>query len=93
MRHTTFHGHIHFASRPAIPQAGPPFRLGKCSRGRPVVVDRCGEEVGLLGDAWRILAELATHEKWAETQIAYVSRTDMPSAWLGGAGAKRVKER
>ena len=24
---------------------GPPFRLGRCSRGRPVVIDRGGEEV------------------------------------------------
>lgn len=58
---------------------GPPFRLGKCSRGRPVVVDRSGEEVRLIGDAWRILHELATDERWKETEIAYVSRTDMPS--------------
>ncbi|EFN52625.1 hypothetical protein CHLNCDRAFT_138712 [Chlorella variabilis] len=57
---------------------GPPFRLGKCKRGRPVVIDRDGEEVGLLGDAWCILTELATDDKWAGVQIAYVSRTDEP---------------
>jgi magnesium-dependent phosphatase 1 len=58
--------------------SGPPFRLGS-RRGRPVVVDAAGEEVGLIGDAWRILAELATDPKWESVQIAYVSRTDEPS--------------
>lgn len=58
--------------------SGPPFKLGKCRRGRPVVIDRAGEEVGLLGDAWRILEELTTDAKWEGTEIAYVSRTDMP---------------
>ena len=66
--------------------AGPPFRLGNCSRGRPVVVDRSGEKVGLLGDAWSILQELSTEEKWAGTQIAYVSRTDEPGERGGGGG-------
>lgn len=58
--------------------SGPPFRLGS-RRGRPVVVDAAGEQVGLIGDTWRILAELATDPKWQSVQIAYVSRTDEPS--------------
>lgn len=69
--------------------SGPPFRLGKCGRGRPVVVDRRGEEVELLGAAWEVLHELATEPKWVGTQVAYVSRTDEPreqGAGLGGWG-------
>ena len=38
-------------------------------------------QVALIGDAWRILAELASAERWRGVEIAYVSRTDMPSAW------------
>lgn len=36
-------------------------------------------QVGLIGDSWKILHELHSDEKWAGTEIAYVSRTDMPS--------------
>ena len=68
--------------------SGPPFRLGKCSRGRPVVVDRSGDKVGLLGDAWAILQELSTEEKWAGTQIAYVSRTDEPGESVRASGGR-----
>ncbi len=42
---------------------------------------RSGEEVSLIGDAWQILHELATHERWQDVQIAYVSRTDEPSEY------------
>ena len=45
---------------------------------------RSGEEVSLIGDAWRILHELATDDKWQGTQIAYVSRTDEPREWQAG---------
>ena len=49
-----------------------------------------GEEVSLIGDAWRILHELATDARWQDVQIAYVSRTDEPRecvAVVGGLGA------
>lgn len=36
-------------------------------------------QVCLIGDAWSILHELHSDEKWSGTEIAYVSRTDMPS--------------
>lgn len=50
-----------------------------------------GEEVSLIGDAWRILHELATDARWQDVQIAYVSRTDEPRecvAVVGGLGAE-----
>ena len=44
-----------------------------------------GEEVSLIGDAWRILHELATDSKWQDVEIAYVSRTDEPREPLPGS--------
>ncbi|KAL4451416.1 hypothetical protein ABPG77_009488 [Micractinium sp. CCAP 211/92] len=57
---------------------GPPFKPGRCPHGRPGVIDRSGNAVGLIGDSWSILHELHSDKKWADTEIAYVSRTDMP---------------
>ncbi|PRW21055.1 magnesium-dependent phosphatase-1 isoform A [Chlorella sorokiniana] len=55
-----------------------PKKQGVDRHGRPVVITHSGEEVSLIGDAWRILHELATDARWQDVQIAYVSRTDEP---------------
>lgn len=67
--------------------------LGSCEMPSPLAVGSClcnhsaawphatpcsGEEVSLIGDAWRILHELASDARWQDVQIAYVSRTDEP---------------
>ena len=75
--------------------AGPPFQLrSKKAPPKQVLVDRSGEEIRLLGDAHAILTELATDPKWRGTQVAYVSRTDMPGegGWVRRVRASRAAQ-
>ncbi|GAB4820299.1 hypothetical protein N2152v2_007345 [Parachlorella kessleri] len=57
-------------------QEGPPFWADK--KAGVVYSGRAREEVRLMGDSREILNTLATDERWAGTQIAYVSRTEYP---------------
>lgn len=65
---------------PRIPEmyelCGPPFKLDK--KDPNYVVDGSGERVRLMGASRAILGELATHERWRDTVVAYVSRTEYP---------------
>ena len=55
---------------------GPPFKLDK--KDPDYVLDGSGDRVRLMGDSREILRELATDERWSETTVAYVSRTEYP---------------
>jgi magnesium-dependent phosphatase 1 len=55
---------------------GPPFKLDK--KDPNYLVDGSGERISLMGASRQILKELATDEKWRETTVAYVSRTEHP---------------
>ena len=55
---------------------GPPFKVDK--KNPKCVVDGSGERVSLMGASRQILEELATEERWQNTTVAYVSRTEYP---------------
>jgi magnesium-dependent phosphatase 1 len=55
---------------------GPPFKVDK--KDPKYLVDGSGERISLMGASREILKELATDEKWRETTVAYVSRTEYP---------------
>lgn len=50
---------------------GAPFRRDSTG----AVYDSAGERVKLLGDTMRIFSRITTDPEWADTEIAYVSRT------------------
>jgi magnesium-dependent phosphatase 1 len=54
---------------------GAPFRRDAASG---AVYDAAGQQVKLLGDTMKIIAQIATDPEWADCQIAYVSRTEYP---------------
>lgn len=56
--------------------SGPPFKTDK--RDPDYLVDASGERIQLLGHSRQILHQLATEERWRDTAIAYVSRTEYP---------------
>ena len=55
---------------------GPPFKVDK--KDPNYLVDGSGERIKLMGSSRDILKELATDEKWRNTTVAYVSRTEHP---------------
>lgn len=55
---------------------GPPFKVDK--KNPQCLRDGSGELVRLMGASRDILNELATDNRWRNTTIAYVSRTDCP---------------
>lgn len=55
---------------------GPPFKVDK--KDPDYVLDGSGDRVELLGASREILRELATDERWRDTTVAYVSRTEYP---------------
>lgn len=50
---------------------GAPFRRDSSG----AVYDAAGERIKLLGDTMKIFTEIVTDPAWADTQVAYVSRT------------------
>ena len=50
---------------------GAPFRRDSTG----AVYDAAGERIKLLGDTMKIFSQITTQPEWADTQIAYVSRT------------------
>ncbi|GFR40369.1 hypothetical protein Agub_g917, partial [Astrephomene gubernaculifera] len=54
---------------------GAPFRRDKASG---AVYDSANQRIELMGDSGAVLAELAGDPKWADTEVAYVSRTEYP---------------
>lgn len=56
--------------------SGPPFKPDPKSPKH--VIDRTGERIKLMGASQAILAELTTDEKWRDTEVAFVSRTEYP---------------
>lgn len=56
--------------------SGAPFKLD--SRDNRYLRDCSGDRIELMGSSREILQELATEEKWRDTVVAYVSRTEYP---------------
>ncbi|KAG2488485.1 hypothetical protein HYH03_012989 [Edaphochlamys debaryana] len=54
---------------------GAPFRRDPKTG---AVYDRRNEQIELMGASEAVLRELATDPKWADTEVAYVSRTEYP---------------
>lgn len=53
---------------------GAPFRRDSSG----AVYDSAGERIRLLGDTMKIIQTITLDPEWADTQIAYVSRTEYP---------------
>ncbi|GIM16010.1 hypothetical protein Vretimale_18696 [Volvox reticuliferus] len=53
---------------------GAPFRRDKSG----AVFDKRNERIELMGATTEVLKELATDPRWAQTEVAYVSRTEYP---------------
>ena len=47
--------------------SGPPFKVDPADP--KFLLDRSGERIRLMGPARQVLAELATHARWSETQV------------------------
>ncbi|PNH10826.1 Magnesium-dependent phosphatase 1 [Tetrabaena socialis] len=53
---------------------GAPFRRDQAG----AVFDKRNERMELMGASRQVLEELGTDAKWAQTEVAYVSRTEYP---------------